>query len=925
MTVLLTADALHGRRATLAASPDLSGIRAGLVADVERVLAQPLYVPEAKALLSRWGAHCHDDGADLDFDPFAPRAHRCTVCGRIWDTEQSHRWWVYWYQLWLAERVWMMALLSGEGGHAGADARATETLAAIVARYASWPNADNVLGPSRPFFSTYLESVWVLQLASAAALLEDLGRLPADLGRDLRARLFRPSSEIIADFDEGRSNRQAWNAAALYALGRVLDDAGLQERAARGPSGILALVENGLADDGLWYEGENYHWFALRGLAWGAEMLRTAGEVDLWRDASPAGRRFRAAFEAPVLTVQPDFTFPARRDSKYGVSLRQRRMAELWELARTRGEERGARNEEPSPLEAVLAKVYDPDFDPPGASWREITEVERAEMPAGVRRERLGWKGFLWALPEPPASDAPWVPATVHLESSGIAVIRRDDGQTCIGLDYGESGGGHGHPDRLQLTLWHKGEPWLVDFGTGAYTSQTLGWYRSTLAHNAPLVDGHSQSPARGSCVAFEEQEEFAWVCALLPENTAYDAAAVQRTVVVAPGYVLDVVQMHAEVSRQLAVPWHGLGRPTPDPRGVTFARDTQPLRLVLGGRQPFSVVIQRAPGPPSGPGGTATDLEFPIVVAEGEQITLVAAVDLGAGLDEVACDEDSYVVRFTDGHVDVHRPADEGWIVERERGDPIVLGGLRAGTEEAPAPAPPPQAQRYVDFAAASAGPMTFGAAAPEEEVAGVVTRVSAPPALDGTTAGFDTSAPLLLDRADQFRRAEDPWTGPTPRARAYLAHDAATLYVAVEVTTDAVSFRAPGTADPEWENENPDIHSDGLQVYVAGAGYYGWLLVPDPDSRDVRASGVRGTDGEPEMVSATWASSPGGYTVTMAVEVPDLLSHELHFDLCVNLMRPDRERRWGQLVWSGAKGMRLYLAGDRPVSEHLPRVRLA
>src|SRR5262249_43321778 len=161
-------------------------------------------------------------------------------CGRIWDTEQSHRWWVYWYQLWLAERVWVMALLSGAGGHTGAESLALESLAAIAARYASWPNADNVLGPTRPFFSTYLESIWVLQLASAASLLEDLGRLPAGLGQDLRKNLFGPSSALIADFDEGRSNRQVWNAAALYALGRVLGDTSMTRQAAHGPSGVLA-------------------------------------------------------------------------------------------------------------------------------------------------------------------------------------------------------------------------------------------------------------------------------------------------------------------------------------------------------------------------------------------------------------------------------------------------------------------------------------------------------------------------------------------------------------------------------------------------------------------------------------------------------------------------------------------------------------
>ena len=208
----------------------------------------------------------------------------------------------------------------------------------------------------------------------------------------------------------------------------------------------------------------------------------------------------------------------------------------------------------------------------------------------------------------------------------------------------------------------------------------------------------------------------------------------------------------------------------------------------------------------------------------------------------------------------------------------------------------------------------------------AAVVRRVSAPPALDGTLAGFPTDAPLPLDRADQFRRAEDAWPGPERfSARAHLAHDAMALYVAVEVTHPEPWFRPRELPDPEWENENPDIHSDGVQLYVEAAGFYGWLLVPEEAGPHVRVSGVRGTDGEPAMVTkAMWRPTDHGYCLTLAVEVPDLLAQELRLDLCVNGMRAERERRWGQLVWSGARGTRLYLAGDRPVSGALPRLRI-
>lgn len=888
MTLLISPDALLARRATIAGSPQLVALDAHLAADIGRVLAQPLYVPESKAQLSRWGAYCHDDEAELAFDPFQPHQQRCSQCGRIWNTELSHRWWVYWYQLWLAERVLMMALRSGPGGDAAAETRAVETLAMIVARYPHWPNADNVLGPTRPFFSTYLESVWVLHLAAAASTLEGQGRLPRDLAADLRARLFAPSAAIIADFDEGRSNRQVWNAAALYGLGRVLDDGVMQERAANGPSGILASLTNGVLADGLWYEGENYHWFTLRGITWGAEMLRQAGARNLWADDGEAGVRFRAAFRAPVLTGLPDFTFPARRDSKFGVSMRQRRMAELWELALSRSSAGTAHDVvgHEAWYASLLTHVYDPSVPETDDSWREITDVERVEAPRGVRREHLGWKAWLWMVPELPAAPADaWRPATTHLETTGLAIFRRDQGRSYVSLDYGESGGGHGHPERLNLTAVLNGVSWLLDFGTGSYVAPSLAWYRTTLAHNAPLVDSVSQAPANGQCIAFDERDGHGWVCACLPSDTAFDAAMLQRTVVVTPTYLLDVVQMRSDTGeRQLALPWHGLGAVQVDENGLRFTRGEGQLRVHLSARQPFQVVVRKGPGPPQR--GGAEQLEFPIAFASGEDVTLAACLDTTGAVESLECNGDAFEVHLADGTIDVHRATDDGWLIEPAQGRPVELAGLR----ELPEPG--------------DTGP----ASEPEPSFTHPI------------------GAPLELGRADQFRRAEEPWSDNgrfTARARLAVKDEA--LHVAVEVTGGPANFRADAP-DPEWENENPDIHSDGVQVYVEDGGFFGWLLVPDAqDESKVRVAPVRGTDGEKEMIDgATWSPTATGYTLAFDILLPEPPSREFGFDLYVNRLAEGRQRRSGQLVWSGARGARLYLAGDRALPGPLPRVKL-
>ena len=90
------------------------------------------------------------------------------------------------YQLWLAERAVHAALfyvLRGEERH-GTLARTI--LREYAGRYLSYPNRDNVLGPTRLFFSTYLESIWLLQICIAADLLATAG------DRDTASQVTRP-------------------------------------------------------------------------------------------------------------------------------------------------------------------------------------------------------------------------------------------------------------------------------------------------------------------------------------------------------------------------------------------------------------------------------------------------------------------------------------------------------------------------------------------------------------------------------------------------------------------------------------------------------------------------------------------------------------------------------------------------------------
>src|SRR5690349_15963528 len=153
----------------------LAPLLQSLTAELEPALGRELYIPRQKALLSRAGGRCERDGTVLDFDPFSPKSHRCPSCGTTYEGELHERAWNTWYHLWLAERAVHASLFHWLVGDARHIAFARDVLRAYADVYLQYPNRDNVLGPTRPFFSTYLESIWLLQICVAASLVESTG------------------------------------------------------------------------------------------------------------------------------------------------------------------------------------------------------------------------------------------------------------------------------------------------------------------------------------------------------------------------------------------------------------------------------------------------------------------------------------------------------------------------------------------------------------------------------------------------------------------------------------------------------------------------------------------------------------------------------------------------------------------------------
>jgi hypothetical protein len=894
MSLLLDARALDARRAV--AHGPLAGLATSLRAELEPVLEGAWSVPAEKALLSRTGGRCPRDGTFLAFDPYDAR-HRCPRCGEEFSGELHDRFRPYWYHLWLAERSVHAALLGVLLDDTRCIATASAILDAYAARYLDYPNRDNVLGPSRPFFSTYLESIWLLQVAVALDLLEGAGRGTevGALGARVRESLIAPSAALVASYDEGVSNRQVWNDAAMIAAGSLLDDRAMVDRAIDGRSGLAALLERALLPDGSWYEGENYHLFAHRGLWYAVTMAERLGRAPR-RDLVT---RFEEGFAAPFRTLLPDLTYPSRRDSQYAVSVRQPRFAEACELGLARRDDER--------LLGMLARLYDPSVPVRDTGRRASTaDVERNLPATGLRRDDLSWRSLLLARPTLPELH----PAPLRsdlLPAQGFAILRRRDGEVYVALDYGHSGGGHGHPDRLNLLLSDGGVRWFDDPGTGSYVDESLHWYRSTLAHTAPLIDGHSQPRVDGELEAFDDQGRFGWIAAraeLAPGCT------VRRIVVVADGYLVDLVRWDAETEHEVALPFHGVRvvardddqpvlAPSPIDGGTDredgfgFLRDTACARLP-GGAPELTLVgratddagarelrgwlavadstIWRAvaPGPPG-----RRDEPLVLVAGRARAGRLIGVWSWSDAVAAATVDGADIVVRLHDGATHLHRAGSRAWRIEIDAPvrTTIELAG-RAARDRAPV------------------------ASVVEEHAREATEPITLP-------ARFELGAASYRGAEERWRDAGEPTSTIEIVQRGFL------LELTVTVPRAERRFVAVDAENP-FDNDPAAIHGDGVQLYVDADGARGgWLLVPVEGSREVgtRTAG----DWPAELVlRAEWQPVDAGYRLAARIALAPS-TRALALDVLVNLAGRGRARRRGQLVLSGGRGEFVYLRADR------------
>ncbi|MCW5976803.1 MAG: heparinase II/III family protein [Bryobacteraceae bacterium] len=421
-----------------------------LIVRAEKELAAPVNLPDRGGQWPHWYS-CKRDGARLK--TVSPVEHACPVCGEIYKGDPYDAVVLYGVHMRYSHATRDLGLAYRFTGREAFARRAAEILLGYADRYGKYPLHDRFgepkTGGGRIMAQTLDESVWLIPVAWGYSLVRET--MPRDERERVEKDLLAAAAEVIRAHRMGIHNIQCWKNSAVGLAGFASGNQELVKEAIDDPDrGFRVQIEKGVTADGLWFEGSlGYHQYTMSALWPLAEAARRAG-IDLYSD------RYRTLYDAPIALSLPNGDPPGFNDSAGG-----------------------------------NLRAYDALYELAFARWGR---GEHGRVLGYTDRDSL--EALLFGAADPPKG--PLAPAaSILLKEAGYGALRTP--QVTAVMRFGMHGGGHGHPDKLNIVTFGAGKLGGLDPGSINYGVPLHGeWYRSTIAHNTVSVDRRVQRNVDG-------------------------------------------------------------------------------------------------------------------------------------------------------------------------------------------------------------------------------------------------------------------------------------------------------------------------------------------------------------------------------------------------------------------------------------------
>jgi hypothetical protein len=453
-----------------------------LIADGERALRDPVDLPDRGGQWPHWYS-CKKDGVRLR--TVSPTEHRCPLCGEVYRGDPYDAVVLYGEHSRYSRAVRDLGLAFRFTGRGEFAAQAAEILTAYAGRYATYPrhniNGEDRVGGGRVMAQTLDESVWLIPVAWGYALVRETIAEPRR--KQIEQNLLVAAADVIREHRMGIHNIQCWKNSAVALAGMMAGRDDLVKEAIEDPErGYRAQMAKGVTDEGLWWEGSlGYHRYTMDALWPMVEAARRNG-IDIPTE------RYRLMYDAPLALALPNADAPGFNDSA-GSNV------------------------------ATYGALYEIAF----ARWKR---PEYGRVLARTPRNSL--QALLYGEENVPSG--PLIPTeSALLKSAGYGVLR-SSGITAA-MRFGMHGGGHGHPDKLNIVTYGASallglDPGSINYGVPLHRE----WYRTTIAHNTVTVNEAPQANVDGALESWTPESIVANAGAAYPGVTLRRSLALRNS-----------------------------------------------------------------------------------------------------------------------------------------------------------------------------------------------------------------------------------------------------------------------------------------------------------------------------------------------------------------------------------------------------------
>lgn len=429
--------------------------------------------------ISAWGHHyfCPKDGGLLIYDRKTPIAHKCEICGHVYDDKIFNDIWVYMYRNEAIVNVWKSALLF----KLTKKIQYLEYAKNIVEFYANnylkfklhnkegleFENLEEMKwGCGRIMPQGLNESIFIIRMINALELIkEEIGQ---EFLKDLENKLFIEVFKLLKPQVNKIHNISCWKNSAIGTMGLFMDNQEMIEFAFEGEYNIRKQLREGVTVDKFWYEGSiHYNFFTLEGIT-NLVLFSELYDYDFGGEKDIVEDMFKAAYKYAFNNHQ----LPNPNDGWPNLNLKTY-----------------------SYIYSVATKIFGMDSEI-GNMLKNILRLDsvRTKLPLSkpyYYNNEISLERLVMIPGIDPSKAIPIESKSINFSKSNYGILKND--KINVFYKYGHNGPSHAHPDKMNIEVVIGDCSLSRDLSNSGYGNKLCNeWHRVSASHNTVVVNGEN-------------------------------------------------------------------------------------------------------------------------------------------------------------------------------------------------------------------------------------------------------------------------------------------------------------------------------------------------------------------------------------------------------------------------------------------------